>query len=166
MRKLLIIIGMILLVALVAAGSFWGGMTYQSKQADRIRQNFMTARGMSGDAQMPFGEAPGSGQIPGGAAGLGGNGTNGQVKSINGNVITLSTAQDVATVNILEDTQIKMTVSGDTSDLKTGMRVMVIGEKDSNGNIAANQITVLGDDLPAIPIDQQPPDQPDAGTEP
>ncbi len=34
MKKVLIIIGAILLVALIAAGSFYGGMTYQTNQAD------------------------------------------------------------------------------------------------------------------------------------
>lgn len=45
MKKTLIIVGSILLVVLLSASSFWGGMTYQSKQADRVRANFLNARG-------------------------------------------------------------------------------------------------------------------------
>ncbi len=138
MKKILIITGMILAVVLVAAGSFWGGMAYQTNQANQARTNFLNARGQVNGGQLP---GDGTGFPTGG--GFGGGGTAGQVKSIDGNVMTISTAQDVTTVNLSESTQIEKTVAGTTVDLQPGTRVMVTGQRDSNGNITASQITII-----------------------
>ncbi len=51
MKTTLIVIGMIVLVALVAAGSFYGGIVYQTNQASQVRQEFMAARGMADEAR-------------------------------------------------------------------------------------------------------------------
>lgn len=166
MKTTLIVIGMIVLVALVAAGSFYGGMVYQTNQASQVRQEFMAARGMADEGQMP-GELPSMGGLfQQGGPGVLGRGAAGQVKSIDGNVMTISTAQDVTTINLSEDTQIEMTVSGEITDLKTGMRVMVVGETDGDGVVNASQITVLGENQAGLPFGQQPPDSPETGTEP
>jgi len=169
MKKALVIIGLVVLVALVAAGSFYGGMTFQTSrdnQASQIRQEFMDARGLSED-QVPGGSQPGGGQFqPGGGMGFGGRGVTGQVKSVEGNVLTLSTAQVVTTVKLLEDTQIEMTVDGIIADLQAGMRVMVTGESDDDGVISASQITILSDDMPAFPMGQGGAYPPPTGTEP
>lgn len=164
MKKTLMIIAAFLLVILVAAGSFWAGMAYQSRQAEQVRAEFMSARGIPSAGQMPGG-LPEGGQFQPDSAGFPGRGATGQVKSIEGNVMTISTAQDVTTVNLMEDTQIEMTVSGDTSNLQTGMRVMVMGERD-DGVISASQITILSENMPAMPFDQGLANPPSAGTEP
>ena len=154
MKRVLIITGLIALIAVVAAGSFWGGMTYQTNKANQARLNFEAARGQAGGVQVPgdgTGFAGGSmpnGQAP--ASGFGG-GTVGQVKTIEGNVMTVSTAQDVTTVNLTATTQIKKTVAGTTDDLQPGTRVMIAGQKDSNGTITANQITIMDGNLPSMP---------------
>lgn len=171
MKKTLMILGAFILVILVAASSFWAGMAYRSRQAEQVRAEFMSARGIPGAGQMPgAGEFPGGmpegGQIQPGAAGFPGRGATGQVKSIEGNVMTISTAQDVTTVNLTEYTQIEMTVSGDTSDLQTGMRVMVMGEREDDGVITASQVTILSENMPAMPLDQGLAVPPSAGTEP
>jgi hypothetical protein len=150
MKKILIVVGAILLAGLIAAGSFWGGMAYQIKQAEQVRASFMNARGIANDGQLPNGgQGAMNGQLPGGgqAPGMfgGSNGTVGQVKTIEGNVMTVSTAQDVATVNLSDTTQIEKTVSGVVNDLQPGVRVMVTGQKDANGNITADQIQILND---------------------
>src|SRR5512139_386488 len=109
MKKILIIVGAILLAALIAGGSFYGGMAYQTKQADQVRNQFMQARGLTeGDlprsGQFPGGNLPQGGQPPsGGGTGFQGRGTFGVVKAIDGDVITISTAQDVTTVNLSAD---------------------------------------------------------------
>lgn len=166
MKKIILIIGIVVAIALVAAGSFWGGMTYQTNQANQINQRFMAARGLSGEGQLP-GEMPSMrGQFPQDGTGFAGRGAAGQIKSIAGEVITLSTAQDVTTVNVSDDTQIEMTVSGEVSDLQSGMRVMVTGEKGDDGVIQASQITILGENQSGMPFDQQPPVSSSAETEP
>jgi len=166
MKTTLIVIGMIVLVVLVAAGSFYGGMMYKTNQASQVRQEFMAARGMSNEGQFPGEIPPMTEQFQQAGAGFPGRGAAGQVKSIDGNVMTISTAEDVTTVNLSEETQIDMTVSGEINDLKTGMRVVVVGETDGDGVVNASQITVLSENQTGMPFGQQPPDSPETGTEP
>jgi hypothetical protein len=167
MKKILILSGVILVAALLVAGGFWGGMTYQTNQANQASQartNFLNARGQANDGQVP-----GNGQFPGGAPGagfFGGGGTTGQVKAIEGNVLTLSTAQDVATVNLSDATQIEKTASGDLSDLQPGTRVIVIGETGSDGSINASRIQILNSTPPDGPNPSDVANPPAAGTEP
>ena len=164
MKTILIIIGSVLLAGAIAAGSFYAGMTYQTNQANQIRANFMNARGLTDQGQNNFSPPPGAGQFQRGSGGFSGGGTSGQVKSVDGNVLTLSTAENVTTVNLSDSTQIEKTVTGAISDLQPGMRVMVIGEKDSNGNITASRISILGEGFPGAPSDMQPSNPPPAGT--
>jgi hypothetical protein len=143
MKKGLIIVGAILAAVLLCGASFWGGMTYQTNKANQARANFFAGRGGQ----------PSDGQLPSGAQGQGfrGGGTVGQVKSIDGNVLTLSTAQNVTTVNLTDTTKIMKSVEGTTSDLQPGMRVMVAGQQDSKGAITASQITIVNNDAFAAP---------------
>ena len=166
MKKILIIAGAILLAAVIAAGSFWGGMAYQTKRANQVRANFMNARGLSDEGQIPFGSPPEAGQFQAGGTGFLGRGATGQIKTIEGNVITISTAQDVTTVNLSEATQIEKTVTGAIADLQVGVQVMITGERDDNGEINASQITILSDNLSGIPIGEGSPYPPATGTEP
>jgi hypothetical protein len=155
MKKILIIVGAILLAALIAGGSFYAGRAYQTNQADQARARFMQDRGMT------EGEMPQPGQFPsGGGMGFPGRGTTGVVKTIDGNVITISTAQDVTTVNLTEDTQIEKYAAATITDLQPGVRVMVTGQQDEDGNITASQIQIVNDDPsgPNLP--------PPTGTEP
>jgi hypothetical protein len=149
MKKIiLIIIGVVGLVLLAGVGGFFGGMAYKTNQNSQAQARFFEQRG----------GFPQNGQIPEGMAILGdeagnfdqgnfrGGGTMGQVKSVEGKVLTLSTAQDVTTVNLTDQTQITKSVEGTTRDLQTGVRVMVVGERDEDGNITASQITIVNDD--------------------
>ena len=165
MKKILIIIGAVLLAALIAGGSFYAGMVYQTKQAEQVRDRFMQARGMTEgempqSGQFPGGNPPEAGQFPGGATGFPGRGTTGMVKTIDGKVMTISTAQDVITVNLSEDTRIEKYASAALTDLQPGVRVMVTGQQDKDGNITASQILIVNNDASGIP------NPPPTGTEP
>lgn len=166
MKKILIIVGAILLAALIAGGSFYAGMAYQTNQADQVRNQFMQARGLTEDdlpqpGQFPGGSMPQGGQPPsGGEMGFPGRGTTGVVKTIDGNVITISTAQDVTTVTLSEDTQIEKYAVATITDLQPGVRVMVTGQQDEDGNITASQIQIVNND-PSDPNLPSP-----TGTEP
>jgi hypothetical protein len=147
MKKLLIIIGGIALIMVVAAGAFWGGMTYQTNRASQVRSDFFAARGLEDNGQFPGGAQgfPGGrapeGQVPGF---IGGGGiATGEVKAIEGDILTLSTAQDVTTVNLSETTSYEKSEPAGISDLQPGMRVTVTGPVDSNGEITATQILIL-----------------------
>jgi hypothetical protein len=163
MKKLLLVAGGIVVAALIAAGSFWGGMQYQITQVDRVRSAFENARGplangQNSDQTRAFPGAGGqAGQMPGFA---GRGGANGVVKTVDGDVITISTAQDVTTVKLADTTRIQKTIRGTAGDLQPGMRVMVTGEADGDGVITATQVSILNEDAPVFP------DPAAAGTEP
>jgi hypothetical protein len=169
MKKALIVLGAILLTALIAGSSFYAGMAYQTNQVDQARLSFDSSRGQApggGSSQTGPGFPP-DGMLNGtDPASPGDRGTAGQVKTIEGNVMTLSTAQDVTTVNLTDDTEIKMTVAGTSTDLTPGMRIMVNGENDGEGSITANQITILDSDPAGSSDVFESPYPPAAETEP
>jgi hypothetical protein len=140
MKKVLIAIGVVILVLAAAGGSFYGGMAYQRNQVSQIRSQFFSQRG-STTAQA--GGQPGANSQA--RRDFFGGAVNGQVKTIDGNVLTVSTAQDVTTVNLSDTTKIEKAGSVNLSDLQPGDRVMVIGPRDSKGNVTASQILILGD---------------------
>jgi hypothetical protein len=139
-----IVVGVILALA-IAGGSFYGGLAYQrniNDQANRIRDEFLQARGLDGSGDNPGGFPGGSGAPGAGRGGFGG-GVAGQVKSIDGNTLILSAGQNETRVTLSDTTSIEKTAQGVLSDLQPGMWVMVTGQRDAKGNLAAVQITIL-----------------------
>ncbi len=172
MKKALLIIGIVVLVALATAGGFYGGIQYQANKVNQVQANFERERGQFPSGQFPGGQNPsGTTGFPGAggqAAGLAGGmrgsgGIAGQVKTIEGNVLTISTAEDVTTVNLSDDTLIQKTemVTLSTNDIQPGMRVMVVGEPDADGNVSATQIMLIND----MPMNANPPGDSPAATE-
>jgi hypothetical protein len=156
-KSILIIVGVVVFVILVGAGGFWGGMTYQTNQDSQAQARFFEQRGQPpSDGQMPAGMQSRSGDQMTGGFFRGGGGTIGEVKSIDGNTLTLSTPQDVTTVNLSDSTKIVKSVEGTNDDLQPGVRVMVTGETDVNGNITATQITIVNNDAFTAPANTAP----------
>lgn len=147
MKKVFWIIGAIIVGAGLAAGGFYAGMTYHENQVDDTRARFEAMRGPIESGQAPGGNFPAQGQAPGGVNIGRGGGVNGQVKSLNGDELQISTANDVTTVKLSEDTLIQMTAIVSASELAPGVRVMVVGEADAEGVIQASQVRILDEDL-------------------
>jgi hypothetical protein len=145
MKKVLIIIGAILVAGLLSAGSFFGGMQYQIRQANQVRQNFLNTRGFgNGNGNGNNGQFPNGSQGGGQFGGFARGGTFGQIKSIDGNTLTISTPQSVITVNLDDTTRITKMVDGTSADLQPGMQVTVSGPRDNNGKITSvTQITII-----------------------
>ena len=69
--------------------------------------------------------------------------TNGTLTKINGNTLTLHTAQGSVTVNISSDnTTIQNIMTGTLSDLHEGQSLTVMGPQDTNGNVTAISIII------------------------
>lgn len=157
MKTILLIVGVVVLVLLAAAGGFYGGMTYQSNQVNQVRANFEQARGAFTQGQFTprnF-NSDGTGGPPAGfGQGFRGGGVSGQVKSLDGDILTLSTAEDVTTVNLSENTRILKNAVVSLDELLPGTRVMVTGESGSDGEIDALQIMIL--DNASAPLGSEP----------
>ena len=96
-------------------------------------------------------------QARGIGGGLGGQGTggqgangqfnpnnfvNGQVKTIDGSTIELSTATAVVKVALDSNTQIQKMGTGSTSDIQPGERITVQGTRNSDGSLTAQSIQI------------------------
>lgn len=90
---------------------------------------------------------------PNGGNGNGGNGNNatgatrgvtGTLGQINGSTITVTEANGSDfTIAVTKDTQIVQTVQATSADLKTGSPITLTGQANSQGTIAAQNITIL-----------------------
>lgn len=144
-KNILVTIGVVLLVAAVGAGAFYGGMLYERSQVASVRNAFFAGRG--GDFN---GTPPAGGFAFGGGNGQGGNGQGGgrvfgQIKTIDGNTLTISTPQNVTTVQLTAATTISKTVAGAVGDLKIGETINVRGQRDaSSGAVTATVIQITG----------------------
>lgn len=145
MKKVWIILGAVVLAVIIAAGSFYGGMAYQRNRVSQIQASFFANRGGTPGQGGSQGFNPNNAQRR-----AFGGGITGQVKSIEGDVLTISTPQNVTTVNLTGTTRVEKASQGSASDIQTGDQVMVTGQRDTNGNITAATILILGN-APAVP---------------
>lgn len=141
-------------VVVVAAAGASGVYAYNMGKQEGMkagltaRNDFLAARTASGAAAQG---APGGTAVPGGAAAPGaaartgqgamaGNFTTGQVKSVNGNELEISTATAVTKVKLTDKTQIEKTVAGTAADIKAGERIVVQGAKAADGVVEASMV--------------------------
>ncbi len=134
----------VVVVLLVGAGSFYGGMMYQqSKTGNGFNGAMMGQIPGSGNAQGQFsrnnGQTNTSSQIgqPGGM----GNGVSGEITNMDDKSLTITTRNGGSKIVFFSDsTTISKMTDGTTSDLKTGETVMVTGETNSDGSVTAKSI--------------------------
>jgi len=136
MKKILTVIGMVVLVLAVAGGSFYGGIAYQRNQLARTRAAFQSGGGFPGNGTNQGGTG---GNFPGGFGGT----VTGQVKSFDGTSLQVSTARDVTTVHFDDSTRIEMAASATATDLQAGARVIIIGQRDSSGVLTASEVLII-----------------------
>jgi hypothetical protein len=145
-KTIWIILGAFAIAAIFAAGGFYGGMTYAKNQATQIQAQFFRERG----GNPPTGGFPGGGvpgangtAMPGGAQGFFGGITTGEITSMDGNTLTVTTARGEATITMTGTTTVEKSQPGAASDLQTGQQVLITGQRDANGNVAAAQVLIL-----------------------
>ena len=136
MKKTLTIIGMVVLVLVVAGGSFYGGIAYQRYQLTQTRAAFQSGRGLPGNGTN---QGSTGGNLPGGFGGT----VTGQVKSFDGTTLQVSTARDVTTVHFDDSTRIEMGTTAQATDLQPGARVIIIGQRDSSGVLTASEVLII-----------------------
>jgi hypothetical protein len=138
---IIVIVIAVIVAAGVGVGGFFAGKAYEKSQANTVRNDFMRSRGIQ---DFNPNDLPAGANVQNGQARAFGGGAFGTVKSIDGNTLILTTAQNTEVkVTLSDTTQIEKTISGATSDLTAGLQVSVNGQRDASGNITAVQVTIL-----------------------
>ncbi len=139
---------LIVIVAAAASGVLAYNMGRQEgmKAGIAARNEFLQARGINTGNLSQGGTAGAGANATGrlGQGGMAGNFTAGQVKSINGNELEISTASAVTKVKLTDKTQVEKTVAGSASDIKVGDRVVVQGTRAADGSLEASMIQLGG----------------------
>lgn len=156
MNKTLKIILSAVAILVIAGASFYGGMVYGKNQATaaaatvsmNMPAGFQPPNGTAapGDGTRPF-NGRGQGDGTGGFAAQPGNVpdgmTFGQIESIDGNTLTLTTqAGGTVTVQVTDTTLIEKNASVSVSDLAVGDAVIISGNPNDDGSIAARSVQV------------------------
>lgn len=129
MKKILPII---IIVIIVGAGAFFGGMKYdQSKQTNLRQQRF-------GQMGANVGEIRSSGARDGA-----GNFVGGEIIAKDDKSITIKLQDSGSKIIFFSDsTQITKSASGTVDDLKTGENLMITGQTNADGSITAQTIQI------------------------
>jgi len=138
-------IGIIVLVLIVAGGSFYGGMAYANGQRATARAGFTAGAG---------------GRFAGGAGGTrtGGGATIGSIIAKDSTSITVKSASGSTTIVLLgTTTQVMKTAAGSLDDLSVGTNVLVTGTANSDGSVSATTVSIR-------PAPTTPPAQTTSGT--
>ena len=77
--------------------------------------------------------------------------TSGTLTNINGDILSLTTAQGPMTVITSDNTTIQNVITGTLSDLHAGGYLIAIGPQDANGNISATSIMIRSQGAPPTP---------------
>jgi hypothetical protein len=82
------------------------------------------------------------GRVGQGGQSFAGGGLIGTIGAIDGTSVTVDTAQGPLQATVGADTTIQMFNEGELADLETGLRVMVTGQRDEEGNVVASSILI------------------------
>ncbi len=145
---MLLLVG-VLVVGVGLGGAFASGMAIGKSQGKEAAQKTLPTLSPSGSGQLTQEQLQQlrqqfQGQTSqGGAQGLPGRGgLTGTVEKIEGNTVTVNTAQGPLQANIGADTTIQMSVQGTAQDLKAGLRVTVVGQRGTDGTVTATSIII------------------------
>ena len=138
MKKIVIIIGVLLVIVAVGGGSFWAGMTVgENRVIQDPARFFQQMRGEAGQ----FREMVGTPQ-PGAEVQRFGGGITGTIEAVEGDTLVVSTEEGEIRVQTTDTTLIEKSMAVDVGDLAVGEQVVVSGSQNDDGSITARSIRV------------------------
>ncbi|NTW14437.1 MAG: hypothetical protein HGA31_05420 [Candidatus Moranbacteria bacterium] len=148
-------IAMVVLVIVVGAGTFYGGMKYTANQKTSqfdargagVRQGAESGSAGRAGGQRGAGMMQGAGVLNGGAGDFSG----GEVTAKDDTSVTIKTRNGGSQIVFFApSTTVGKSVTGSTSDLVVGQQVMANGKNNPDGSLAATNIQIR----PETPTDQ------------
>lgn len=148
-KIILIALGVLVLLGLVGGVAFAAGSEYGKTQAQNVRNEFLQSRfgnqgqgGQQGQGQPGQNDPTGQGGRGGQAGQFGRIAAAGTVKSVDGNKITITMQNgNTVTVTMDQQTRVTKTVTGTSSDIQAGVRVVVTSDQ-TGSNVTARGITI------------------------
>lgn len=133
---------LVVLIIVVGAGAFYGGMVYgKSQSKSSAQQRFSQAGGGFGGGA--------AGATRRGAGQTGGGFINGQILANDGKTMTVKINTGGSKIVFLSDTtEIGKMASGTPSDLIVGQNVMVNGKTNTDGSVTASTVQIR----PNVPV--------------
>jgi len=149
MKKIVVVIGVLLVIVAVGGGSFWAGMRVGENRViqdparffQRLRGQGGQFPGMVGTPQAGFPGAVGTPQ-PGGEAGRMGGGVMGTIKAVEGDTLVVTTEEGEIRVQTTDTTLIEKSMAVGVGELEVGEQVVVSGSRNDDGSITARSIRV------------------------
>ena len=137
----------LLLVAVAVLGGgigavFAGGVAVGKSQGQKAVQTNLPAQSTPGSGQQFRQQFQGQAGQAGSQGFAGRSGISGTIDKIEGNTVTVTTAQGPLQATIGADTTIQMVAKGTSQDLRTGLRVTVVGQRGADGAVIARSILV------------------------
>ncbi len=140
-RAVQIILGIVVIVV-VAGGSFYGGMVYGKSQVPTFPNAALRGQGGAG-AFVPGGQGTGGQSGATGRQGAQGGFVIGQIEELGNGVLTITDANGKQTrVAVTDTTLIEKNASVTLADLTKGETVMVSGTTGTDGTITARSVQV------------------------
>jgi len=142
-RTIGVVVGALILAVVAAAGGYFYGTGVGEARANAARQAFFQERSGGQFGQGAGFPVPGGGQFPQGGQGRGGfarGGVAGEVAGVEGNTITLTTADGPVTVLVNDQTILRKVTTLSLEELPAGEQVVVIGDRDGQGNLVARSV--------------------------
>jgi len=150
----------IVLAALAVGATFYGGIKLGQKQVVDNPIKYLAGPGGAfsiqvGEGQLPGGPSgsfqgrggqfPGAQGTPGAGVVVGGRGVSSveTIQAIDGNTLTLSTAEGTVKVITTDTTFIQKFVAVTVADLEVGESVIVSGTENDDGSMTARSIRVM-----------------------
>ena len=137
MKKVWVVTGIVLVVLIVGAGSFWGGMSYGESRATPDIETLMRERMAAGGGGFPGGRGSGQGMGMGGAQG---GGVMGTIEAVEDSTLVVSSNDGIVRVRTTDTTLIQKMMAVEVDALDVGTTVLVIGSENDDGTITARSV--------------------------
>lgn len=121
--------GLAAMVIVAGVGGYLLGVNAGRASANAVRNRFLASR-MGSAARPGVGLAVGNGGVA-------------TINEVRGDTLIVTTRNGEARVQLRDGTRVVKLAEGTPADLKPGMRILVIGQADSAGNMTADTIQVV-----------------------